>query len=69
MENECSNEVVKNAFDVLCMNHTIKTWPLLDDNSNKRTINVEFLKESDEQNIDFEKEIVLRVVNDNYNLI
>jgi hypothetical protein len=65
MENECSNEQIKNAFDVLCMNHTIKTWPLLDDNLEKRTINVEFIKESDEQNIDFEKEIVLRVVNDN----
>ena len=65
MENECSNEVVKNGFDLACMNHTIKTWPLLDDNSNKRTINVEFIKESNEENIDFEKEIVLSVVNDN----
>ncbi len=44
MENECSNEQIKNGFDTLCMNHTIKTW-------NKNIITVEFLKESVEENI------------------
>jgi hypothetical protein len=58
MENECSNDQVKNSFDSICVNHVNKTWPV-------NIITVEFLKESEEDNIDIEKDIVIEVVNNN----
>ena len=69
MENLCSEDQVKAGLDFICRKYSNKTWPLLDDSSNKRTINVQFLKENEEDDIDFEKEIVIDVVNNNIQLL